>query len=85
MFGMLVVNLGANTFHSPSLLMMAPTLMAGAVASGRSYVQSSLSDPTESDPSRSSAALWEGKLQLHPDTSPDDPVYRRFAGDQNIA
>ncbi|KAJ7592992.1 Ca-transporting ATPase [Mycena floridula] len=67
-----------------SLLTMAPTLMAGAVATGQAYLQNgSLSDPTHSDPSKSSAALWEGKLQLHPDTSPDDPVYQRFAGNQN--
>jgi P-type Ca2+ transporter type 2C len=85
MFGMLIVNLSANAFRRSSWLTMAPVLVAGAVALDPSYVQCSLSDPTRSDPSKSSVALWEGKLQLHPDTSPDDPVYRRFAGDQNIA
>lgn len=61
---------------------MAPTLMAGAVATGHAYT-GSLSDPARSDPSKSSAALWEGKLQIHPDTPPDDPVYQRFPGNQN--
>lgn len=65
---------------------MAPTLMIGAVAAGQAYLQAgSLSDPAHADPSRSSAALWEGKLQIHPETSKDDPVYRQFAGKENIA
>ncbi|KDR79013.1 hypothetical protein GALMADRAFT_64503 [Galerina marginata CBS 339.88] len=69
-----------------SVLTMAPTLIMGAVAAGQAYLQpGSLSDPAHADPSRSSAALWEGKLQIHPDTSPDDPVYRQFAGKENIA
>ena len=33
---------------------------------------------TGTDPSRSSAALWEGKLQLHPDTPKDDPAYKKW-------
>ncbi|KAF5367569.1 hypothetical protein D9758_003794 [Tetrapyrgos nigripes] len=49
-----------------SLLTMAPTLIAGAVATQGYVQQGSLSDPASTDPSRSSAALWEGKLQLHP-------------------
>ncbi|KAH9481469.1 Calcium-transporting ATPase 2 [Psilocybe cubensis] len=69
-----------------SVLTMAPTLMIGAVAAGQAYLQAgSLSDPAHADPSRSSAALWEGKLQIHPETSKDDPVYRQFAGKENIA
>ncbi|KIK62401.1 hypothetical protein GYMLUDRAFT_164480 [Collybiopsis luxurians FD-317 M1] len=68
-----------------SLLTMAPTLIAGAVAThGYRQEGGTLSDPTSNDPSKSSAALWEGKLQLHPDTTPDDPAYKRFGGDQNI-
>ncbi|KAE9401479.1 calcium-translocating P-type ATPase [Gymnopus androsaceus JB14] len=68
-----------------SILTMAPTLIAGAVANhGYRHGGGNLSDPTSNDPSKSSAALWEGKLQLHPDTSPDDPAYKRFGGDQNI-
>ncbi|KAF8954025.1 hypothetical protein BDZ97DRAFT_1766909, partial [Flammula alnicola] len=69
-----------------SVLTMAPTLMIGAVAAGQAYLQpGSLSDPAHADPSRSSAALWEGKLQIHPETSADDPVYKQFAGRENIA
>ncbi|KAF9484387.1 calcium-translocating P-type ATPase [Pholiota conissans] len=69
-----------------SVLTMAPTLMIGAVAAGQAYLQpGSLSDPAHTDPSRSSAALWEGKLQIHPDTPADDPVYKQFGGKENIA
>ncbi|KAF9000698.1 calcium-translocating P-type ATPase [Cyathus striatus] len=65
-----------------SVLTMAPTLMASAVAAGQAYGQAgSLSDPAHADPSRSSAALWEGKVQLHPGTSPEDPAYQRFGGE----
>ncbi|TFK40151.1 Ca-transporting ATPase [Crucibulum laeve] len=68
-----------------SIMTMAPTLMAGVIATGKAYVQpGSLSDPAHADPSKSSAALWEGKLQMHPETSPDDPAFQRFAGNQNI-
>ncbi|KAJ7034959.1 calcium-transporting ATPase [Mycena alexandri] len=43
-----------------SLLAMAPTLMMGTIAASHAWTQpGSLSDPTNSDPSRSSAALWE--------------------------
>ncbi|KAF8149645.1 calcium-translocating P-type ATPase [Pholiota molesta] len=69
-----------------SILTMAPTIIIGAVAAGQAYLQpGSLSDPAHNDPSRSSAALWEGKLQIHPDTSADDPVYKQFGGKENIA
>ncbi|KAJ7274496.1 Ca-transporting ATPase [Mycena haematopus] len=65
-----------------SLLAMAPTLMMGTIAASHAWTQpGSLSDPTHSDPSRSSAALWEGKLQLHPDTDPGDPLYQRFGAE----
>jgi Ca2+-transporting ATPase len=57
--------------------------MAGAVATGTTYNRGSLSDPAHADPSISSAALWEGKLQIHPETAQDDPVFKKFAGDQN--
>ncbi|KAG2737482.1 calcium ATPase [Suillus brevipes Sb2] len=40
-----------------------------------------LSDPARYDPSKSSAALWEGRLQIHPDTKPDDALYRTKWGD----
>ncbi|KAL0064796.1 plasma membrane calcium [Marasmius tenuissimus] len=67
-----------------SLMAMAPTLMAGAIAARGYKLDGDLSDPASQDPSKSSAALWEGKLQLHPDTSPDDPAYKKYGGDQNI-
>ncbi|KAJ7284885.1 calcium-transporting ATPase [Mycena rebaudengoi] len=68
-----------------SLLAMAPTLMMGTIAASHAWTQpGSLSDPTHSDPSRSSAALWEGKLQLHPETSPQDPLYARFGGSESV-
>ena len=71
---------------SSSVLTMAPTLMIGAVVAGQAYLQpGSRSDPANADPSRSSAALWEGKLQIHPETSKDDIVYQQFAGKENIA
>ncbi|KAF7312342.1 Calcium-transporting ATPase [Mycena indigotica] len=67
-----------------SLLAMAPTLMMGTIAASHAWTQpQSLSDPTQDDPSRSSAALWEGKLQLHPGTSHDDPLFQRFGGNQS--
>ncbi|KAF7374979.1 Calcium-transporting ATPase [Mycena sanguinolenta] len=67
-----------------SLLAMAPTLMMGTIAASHAWTQpGSLSDPTHNDPSRSSAALWDGKLQLHPDTDPGDPLYQRF-GAENV-
>ncbi|KAJ7178583.1 calcium-transporting ATPase [Mycena crocata] len=68
-----------------SLLAMAPTLMMGTIAASHAWTQpGSLSDPTNSDPSRSSAALWEGKLQLHPGTDREDPLYQRFGGSQSV-
>lgn len=64
------------------MMTMIPTLIAGSVATGVS--PGSLSDPAHTDPSKSSAALWEGKVQLHPDTPQDDPAYKRFGGGHNI-
>lgn len=65
--------------HIASMIIV-PTMTAAAPVSGGSYKPQpgSLSDPAAHDPSKSSAALWEGKLQIHPDTSPDDPVYRHI-------
>ncbi|KAJ8521107.1 hypothetical protein ONZ45_g2153 [Pleurotus djamor] len=64
----------------PSLLAMAPSLMASTIGAGWAPQKQtgSLSDPAASDPSKSSAALWEGKLQIHPDTDPSDPAIQRF-------
>ncbi|GLB40161.1 putative this magnesium-dependent enzyme catalyzes the hydrolysis of ATP coupled with the transport of calcium [Lyophyllum shimeji] len=70
-----------------SLMTMVPTLIVGTIATGQKTTQTgSLSDPAGSDPSKSSAALWEGRLQLHPDTPHDDPVFQRYgAGNQHLA
>jgi len=62
----------------PSLMTMVPTLVASSIGAGWAPQLGSLSDPTHTDPSRSSAALWEGKIQIHPDTKTDDPAYRRW-------
>lgn len=69
-----------------SIMTIAPTMIMAAAAAGSTYRQpsGSLSDPAHADPSKSSYALWEGKLQIHPDTPHDDPVYQKFAGKQNI-
>jgi len=62
-----------------SLMTMVPTLVASSIGAGwapRSPM--SLSDPSNFDPSKSSAALWEGKVQIHPDTKPDDPIFKKL-------
>ena len=58
---------------------MVPTLIASSIGV-RAVPQSpsGLSHPASFDPSKSSAALWEGKIQIHPDTKPDDPVMQRW-------
>ncbi|KAG6809940.1 hypothetical protein H0H92_014006 [Tricholoma furcatifolium] len=64
-----------------------PSILLGAVAttSQTGHLHpGSLSDPAASDPSKSSAALWDGMLQLHPDTPHDDPAYKLYgAGNQS--
>ena len=58
---------------------MVPTLVASSIGAGwHPQSPSGLSDPAHWDPSKSSAALWEGKIQIHPDTKPDDPVMQRW-------
>lgn len=69
----------------PSLLTMVPTVIAGTVGAGAHWVNQTnpmaLSDPASQDPSRSTAELFAGKVQLHPDTDPNDPLYNRFGLD----
>ena len=81
-------NARLNATEQPiaSIMTMAPTMIMAAAAAGSTYRQpsGSLSDPAHADPSKSSYALWEGKLQIHPETPHDDPVYQKFAGKQNI-
>ena len=61
---------------------MAPTLMAGAIAGGQYYLKHDLSDPAQSDPSKSSAALFFGRTQVHPDTPHDDPAFSKITATQ---
>ncbi|KAG2147638.1 hypothetical protein DEU56DRAFT_730809 [Suillus clintonianus] len=68
----------------PSLMTMVPTLIASSIGAGWApQSRGTLSDPARYDPSKSSAALWEGRLQIHPDTKPDDAVYRTKWGKGN--
>ncbi|KAH7915645.1 Ca-transporting ATPase [Hygrophoropsis aurantiaca] len=61
----------------PSIMTMVPSLIASSIGAGWApHARGSLSDPARYDPSKSSAALWDGKFQIHPDTKPDDPLYR---------
>lgn len=57
-------------------LTMAPTLMAGAIAGPQYHVKRDLSDPAQSDPSKSSAALFIGEVQIHPANSRDGSPQR---------
>jgi Ca2+-transporting ATPase len=52
---------------------MVPTLLVASNWQPR--VTGSLSDPAGFDLSRSSAALWENKFEVRPDTPRDDPVF----------
>jgi len=58
---------------------MVPTLVAGTIVANPKP-NGKLSDPADADPSKSSAALWEGRLQLHPDTPPEDPAFKQYGG-----
>ncbi|KAJ7792541.1 Ca-transporting ATPase [Mycena olivaceomarginata] len=66
----------------PALSPLTPIISTVTASLPRTQL-GSLSDPAHSDPSRSSTALWEGKLQLHSGTDPQDPVYQRFG--ENIS
>ncbi|KAJ1307270.1 hypothetical protein OPQ81_001382 [Rhizoctonia solani] len=60
----------------PSLMTMVPTLVVSSVGAGWAPKPGKLEDPAGSDPSKSSAALWRGQIQIHPDTKPDDIVHK---------
>ncbi|KAG9013997.1 hypothetical protein FRB94_000194 [Tulasnella sp. JGI-2019a] len=62
----------------PSLLAMVPTLVMTSIGAGWQPQVGSLHDPSASDPSKSSAALYAGKIQMHPATSKDDPLYIKY-------
>ncbi|KAF8628028.1 hypothetical protein AX15_004145 [Amanita polypyramis BW_CC] len=68
-----------QTLKTSSILTMAPTLMAGAIAGGQHYAKRDLSDPAQSDPSKSSAALFIGRTQLHPGTPLGNPTHLRLS------
>lgn len=73
--------LEASTVRFPNIMTMVPTIVASSVGAGWAPNQHGLlSDPAGSDPSRSSAALWEGRVQLHPHTDKDDPAYKKWGG-----
>lgn len=57
---------------------MVPALVASHVVAShwQPRIGGSLSDPAGFDPSRSSAALWENKFEVHPGTPREDPVFR---------
>jgi Ca2+-transporting ATPase len=60
------------------LLAMAPAFVAGGIGVDWNAPSGSLSDPAHNDPSKSSAALWEGKIQIHPNTDPSDAAFELF-------
>ncbi|QRV74869.1 calcium-transporting ATPase [Ceratobasidium sp. AG-Ba] len=60
----------------PSLMAMVPTLVVSSVGAGWAPQPGKLEDPAGADPSKSSSALFRGQFQIHPDTKPDDVVYK---------
>ncbi|BEI91925.1 uncharacterized protein CcaverHIS019_0407450 [Cutaneotrichosporon cavernicola] len=68
----------------PSLLTMVPTLVGGSVGAGGTWVTmtqghpSALANPTAHEASQSTTELYAGRVQLHPDTDPNDPMYAKF-------
>ncbi|TDL19883.1 calcium-translocating P-type ATPase [Rickenella mellea] len=73
----------AGTNKLPTLMAMMPTLVASSLFPERAPQSGPLHDPAHIDPSRSSAALWEGKVQLHPDTPKEDPAYKKWGGSRS--
>ncbi|KAG8758361.1 hypothetical protein FRC14_000203 [Serendipita sp. 396] len=62
----------------PTLMTLVPSLVASSVGARWQPTSDGLHDPANGDPSKSSAALWEGKLQLHPDTTKDHPAFEKW-------
>jgi Ca2+-transporting ATPase len=72
---------GAAPPTASALLAMVPTLVASTVGARGAPAPpegASLGDPARGDPSRSTAALWAQKIEVHPDTRPDDYAFRRW-------
>ena len=61
--------------HSPSLMTMVPTIVATSVGAGWTPQQGA----TERSLSFSVEQL-EGKMQFHPNTPEDDPIYVKWGG-----
>jgi Ca2+-transporting ATPase len=66
----------------PTLLTMVPTLVAGGIGAGTTWVSQAnsiaLANPAAQEMSRSQVDLYAGRVQLHPDTDPNDPMYAKF-------
>jgi Ca2+-transporting ATPase len=65
---------------------MVPTVIAGTVGAGATWLTQTLkpeemANPASQDPSRSTAELFAGKVQMHPDTDPSDPLFAKFGID----
>jgi Ca2+-transporting ATPase len=64
--------------YSLSLVMIVPIFVATSIGTGWAPQPGSLSDPTKNDPSRSSTAVTQGKVQIHPDIPRDDPAFKKW-------
>ncbi|KAL1405555.1 plasma membrane calcium [Vanrija albida] len=68
--------------HLQNLMAMIPALVGGAIGAGGTWVAQAnpggLANPAAQEPSRSTAELFAGRVQLHPDTDPSDPLYAKF-------
>lgn len=65
----------------PSLLTMVPTLVGGSVGAGgwvATANMSTLGNPAAQEATRSTTDLYKDKVQLHPETDPNDPLYAKF-------
>lgn len=70
---------GGERVTLSSIMTMVPTLVATSIGAGWApQLPTGLSDPAQYDPSKSSAALCENKIQIHPDTTPDDPAFKKW-------
>jgi Ca2+-transporting ATPase len=69
----------SSFMYRSALMAMVPTLVASTVGARWAPAPSEgLSDPGNHDPSRSTAQLWMDKIEVHPDTKPDDFAYKRW-------
>ncbi|KAI6037536.1 hypothetical protein EDC04DRAFT_2604762 [Pisolithus marmoratus] len=67
--------------RNPLIMTMVPMLITSSIGAGQApQAHGSLSNPARYDLSRSSAALWEGKFQIHPDMKSDDPILLKWGG-----